>query len=389
MAETITLENKALVCYGEDKIEVRSIPLTFPKGPDGNPVIPANNVLVKVRATGICGSDIHMWKEGTDSIPPYVLGHECAGEIIGLGDQVSGWKIGDRVAIKPGGPCRTCDYCTTGQANMCPDDRYFGVPGCDGSCCTLKIVPEAQLCPLTDKISWTESGLIQPLAIAMQMTRQAGLKAHQHVLILGGGCIGLMLGAMAKAFGAAKVVVLEKEPHRTEFAKTYCADQVFVNPPREKGEITSAYATRVSKHISANVCGLQRGGFDVCIEACGAEETMQMGIMLAKHGGTYVQVGLYMGQHPEIPMIQVVSKQLTIKGTFRYTTNCFEQAVDLVDRGVVDVKSLVSHVYQFEDILDAFEATHKVQDKQGKKLLKSVILHGEDDHPNGSVLNGH
>lgn len=94
-----------------------------------------------------------------------------------------------------------CVDCTSGQANLCQFDQYFGNPGIDGACCTYKIVPEVQLCRLRPKISWPEAGLIQPLAIAIQMTRQAGLKAHQHVMILGGGCIGLMLGAMAKAYG--------------------------------------------------------------------------------------------------------------------------------------------------------------------------------------------
>ena len=187
-------------------------------------------------------------------------------------------------------------------------------------------------------------------------------------------------------FGAAKVVVLEKAAHRAEFAKSYCADQVFQSPDMEKGETTSAYSTRVSKHILDNVSGLHRG-FDVCIEACGAEVTMQMGLKLCKPNGTYVQVGLYMGKHPEIPMMEIVSKQLNVRGTFRYTTGCFEQAVDLIDRGVIDVKSLVSHVYDFDDSLEAFEACHKMADRNGEKLLKTVILHGDGKGENG-IVNG-
>lgn len=171
------------------------------------------------------------------------------------------------------------------------------------------------------------------------------------------------------------MVVLEKEAHRAEFAKKYCADQVFQNPPKTPGEQTREYAVRVSNHILENVTGLYRG-FDVCIEASGAFECMQMGIKLCRPGGTYVQVGMYRGKHPEFPIMDVIVKELNVRGTFRYTTNCFEEAVDLVDRGLIDAKSLVSHTFDFKDSMAAFEAVHQLEDRHGKKMLKTVILHG-------------
>lgn len=176
---------------------------------------------------------------------PFVVGHECAGLVEDVGAKVEQWKKGDRVAIKPGAPCLKygfrlsisvtaslqalepsqtfkniqhtsdidlekadfkvsicrCDLCTTGFSNLCSKSAidYFGTPTSDGSACTVKLVPEEQLVRLTPKISWVEAGLIQPLAISIQMARQAELKAHQKVMIFGGGCIGLLLGAIAKA----------------------------------------------------------------------------------------------------------------------------------------------------------------------------------------------
>ncbi|OQU93639.1 hypothetical protein CLAIMM_00121 [Cladophialophora immunda] len=206
------------------------------------------------------------------------------------------------------------------------------------------------------------------------MSQQADLRALQNVMILGGGCIGLLLGAMAKAYGAANVVVFEKQPHRAEFAKEYCADFVFQNPPRDPEESNNAYVSRVSKDILESVPGLHRG-FDVCIEAAGAEECMQLGIKLCRPGGTYVQVGMYRGKHPEINMMEVCIKQLNVRGTIRYTANCFEEAVYLIDKGLIDVKSLVSHTFNFKDALEAFETCYNLKDKQGRKLLKTVILH--------------
>jgi L-iditol 2-dehydrogenase len=156
---------------------------------------------------------------GTSS---FILGHECAGEVVEVGRNVKKWTKGSRVAIKPGSYCRKqalspvpptfplywpptnhfrdrCFDCTTGQHNLCPDQKYFGAPSWDGSCCTWKVIPEEQLAALTPRISWVEAGLVQPLAITLQMTRQAGLRAHQNVMIFGAGCIGLQLGAVAKA----------------------------------------------------------------------------------------------------------------------------------------------------------------------------------------------
>ncbi|KAI5306276.1 hypothetical protein KEM56_001602 [Ascosphaera pollenicola] len=136
---------------------------------------------------------------------------------------------------------------------------------------------------LTDKIDWVAAGLIQPLAIGIQMSRQAGLKAHQTVFIAGGGCVGLLLGAIAKAYGAAKVVVVEKQAHRVEFAKRFYADVVIQNPPRPVDQNSEEYAQDFAFDVLAAVPEASRNrGFDVCIDASGAEECMQMGIELSE-----------------------------------------------------------------------------------------------------------
>ncbi|KAL4861580.1 hypothetical protein BDV12DRAFT_203873 [Aspergillus spectabilis] len=380
MHSLIELPNKAVLMDGIDQLDVRDHPLSLPSAQDGSPLAPAGNVLVRVKVTGICGSDIHLWKHGsavgTIATKPYAIGHECAGEIIGVGEGVVEWDVGDRIAIKPGAPCFKCEDCTRGKGNLCAKTKYNGTPGVDGGCQTFKVVPEIQLVRLTPKVTWAEAGLIQPLAISLQMARQAELRHSQSVMILGGGCIGLLLGAMAKSFGASKVVVFEKQRHRVEFAQKYCADYAFQNPAREPEEDNQAYATRASRHILDNVPGVGRG-FDICIEAAGAEECMQMGIKLCRPGGTYVQVGMYRGKHPQINMMEICVKQLNVRGTIRYTTNCFEEAVTLIDRGLVDVNSLISHTFEFDDSLSAFETVYNLEDGEGKKLLKTVILHGD------------
>ncbi|KAH8807134.1 chaperonin 10-like protein [Xylogone sp. PMI_703] len=376
MKKTISIPNRALVVSGPNKLDIRPWPLSL-EVLEGHPIVPDGNVLIRVRSSGICGSDIHFWKEGRagpDIIKePLVIGHEGAGEIVLVSSTTEKWKKGDRVGIKPSAPCLTCDDCTSGLSNICSNIRYSGAPPDHGSCCTLKIVPEAQLVRLTPRISWVEAGVLQPLAIAMQCSRQAGLKANQNVMIAGAGCIGLLLGAVAKAYGAAKVVVLEKQRHRVEFSKRYCSDYAFENPPYNQGEDTEAYSERVSQQILKGVPGLARG-FDVYFDATGAEECMQIGIKLCRPGGTYVQVGIYDGPNPRISMMDVCSKQLNIRGSWRYTTNCFEDAVGMVDRGLIDLQRIISHVYRFDDGPQAFEAVYNQRDNTGKKLLKTVIL---------------
>ncbi|PGH08301.1 chlorophyll synthesis pathway protein BchC [Polytolypa hystricis UAMH7299] len=392
MPSNISLPNQALLMDGVDKLDIRAYPLTLPTTADGNAAVPTGCVLVRVKATGICGSDIHLWKHGsavgTVVTEPYAMGHECAGQVVAVAEDIADWKVGDRIAIKPGVACFACEDCTRGYGNLCANMRYSGTPGVDGGCQTYRVVPVTQLVRLTPKISWTEAGLIQPLAVSIQMARQAGLRNSQKVMILGGGCIGLLLGAMAKSFGASQVVVFEKQTHRVEFAKSYCADHAFQNPPRNNpDETTQAYATRVSKHILESVPGVGRG-FDICIEATGAEECMQMGIKLCRPGGTYIQVGMYRGKLPEINMMEVCVKQLNVRGTIRYGTNCFEEAVELIDRGLVDVKRLVSHTFDFNDSLSAFEAVYNLHDVQGKEVFKTVILHGDGDQGLESVVHG-
>ncbi|EXJ75275.1 uncharacterized protein A1O5_01971 [Cladophialophora psammophila CBS 110553] len=378
-------KNRAVILSKINDVSVQDWPLKLDSYRDSPPYepgspLPSGKALVRVRAGGICGSDIHFWKEGRagpDIIKePFIIGHEAAGEVIQVADDVQSWVPGDRAAIKPALPCLACDDCTTGYSNLCSSIEYYGVPAPggrqDGLLTTYKIVPVTALARLTPRISWVEAGAIQPLAIALQMTRQAGLKAHQTVLILGGGCIGLLLGAVAKAYAARKVVVFEVQPHRAEFAKTYCADQAFVNPPRHLNETTEEYSNRVAKHILSSVDGLYRG-FDVVVEAAGAEECMQIGLHVCKPGGTYVQVGLLNSPMPRIPIMDICSKQLNVRGTWRYTTNCFEDAISLIDRGLVDMKSLISHVFPFEQSLEAFETVHEVKAKDGRNVFKVVI----------------
>ncbi|OQU97038.1 Alcohol dehydrogenase GroES-like domain-containing protein [Cladophialophora immunda] len=319
MTLTLTEEyhNTAVVLSAIDDLSIKLWPLNVPTS-QGQPLLPDGHVLVRVKATGICGSDIHYWKHGQGGGPhkvtkPFVVGHECAGEIALVASDVLDWKKGDRVAIKPAAPCLQCSDCTRGNSNLCPKMIHFGSPPFDGSAMKFKVVPRIQLARLAPDVTWVEAGVIQPLAIAVQATRQTGNFAQKAVIIFGGGFIGSLLAFIAKAYGAIKVVIVEKEEHRAQFLRDHVTKHVFVDPPRDQSEEVDVYAERLARLILEKHPDLDRG-FDIVIDASGSEECMNMGIRVARPGATYVQLGIRSARDsPRIPMMIVLSRQLTLR----------------------------------------------------------------------------
>ncbi|KAJ6045181.1 uncharacterized protein N7446_003383 [Penicillium canescens] len=330
------------------------------------------DVRVQIAQTGICGSDVHYWQRGRigDFVleSPIVLGHESSGTVVEVGSAVKNLKIGDRVAIEPGVPCRHCDYCRSGSYNLCPDTVFAATPPHDGTLSKYYIT-QADFCyPLASHMDLEEGALVEPVAVAVQIAKVGNVRPNQTIVVFGCGPIGLLCQAVSKAYSARKVIGVDISQSRADFARTFGADDVFVPPPKPDGKDSCAWSEELAR-VMKEKFDLGEGP-DVVLEATGAEACIQTGVHLTKKGGTYVQAG--MGRENVVfPITTACIRDLTIRGSIRYTVGCYSTAVDLISSGKIDVKRLITNRYKFEQAEDAFELV-----RQGKESVIKVIIEG-------------
>lgn len=265
------------------------------------------------------------------------------------------------------------------DTSYCEKDGYMATPPTDGTMQRLFVCSAHNAVRIPAGISWSEAGCIQPLAVAVQVARRAGPLAHQSVCVIGCGPLGLLTLALARAHGAKCLMAVDIDEGRVAFAKQYARTEhghVMPLPPRadvqqpeaERSAALQAWCDDVSRRVRDDV-GLSHG-IDVVVEASGAESAILAGITLLRHGGTYIQAG--MGRPLTLfPTFALADKELNIKGSLRYTAGCFEDAIDLIAKGDVDVKSLVSRTVPLSRVLDAFEAF------ASKQEIKVVIMNQE------------
>ncbi|CAG0899215.1 unnamed protein product [Darwinula stevensoni] len=307
-------------------------------------------VLVQMHSVGICGSDVHYWKAGRigDFIVknPMVLGHEASGIIHQVGPNVHHLKAGDRVAIEPGIPCRLCDFCKSGRYNLCPDIVFCATPPVHGNLCRF-YKHAADFCyKLPDHVTMEEAALLEPLSVGVHACRRAGVTLGSDVLICGAGPIGLVNVLTARAMGARRIVITDVKEDRLEMAKQLGAHHVInVGSGKSLDTITS----EVEKAFDGEKP-------EKTIECSGAEACIRMGIRCTRSGGTLVLVGL---GPPEVsvPLVDAAVREVDIRGIFRYA-NCYPTALDMVASGLVNVKPLVTHHFQLEESIKAFETAH-------------------------------
>ncbi|KAI6249085.1 putative D-xylulose reductase A [Erysiphe necator] len=318
-----------------------------------------HDVIVAINYTGICGSDVHYWHNGAIGNfilkEPMVLGHESAGTIVSIGSGVKTLQVGDRVAIEPGTPCRRCEECRAGFYNLCLDMKFAATPPYGGTLTGFYAAPEDFCYKLPPCVTQQEGALIEPLAVAVHIIKQARLKPGQSVVVMGAGPIGLLCCAVAKAFGASKIVSVDIQSSRTEFAIQFSATHTFI-PDRVSAEENAA------RIIKQAVLG---NGADVVIDASGAEPSIQTSLHIVRRGGVYVQGG--MGK-PDInfPILALCIKEVTVRGSFRYKGGDYKLAVELVSTGKVDVKKLITNIVSFHEAEQAFK---DVKNGKGIKYL--------------------
>jgi len=317
-----------------------------------------NEVLVKLEYVGICGSDMHYYETGAIGSyvvePPFVLGHEPGGTVIEVGSNVTHLKAGDRVALEPGKTCGHCEFCRKGQYNLCPDVVFFATPPVDGVFQEY-VAHEADLCfKLPENVSTLEGALIEPLAVGFHAANQGNAHAGQTAVVMGAGCIGLVTMMALKAEGVSKVYVVDIMEKRLEKALELGAD----------GVINGMKEDTVQK-----VMELTGGkGSDLAIETAGTELTTRQTIQFAKKGSTIVLVGYSKTGEMTLPMSLALDKELTFKTIFRYR-HIYPMAIDAVASGKVNLKGIVTDIFDFNDIQNAMDKS--IQDKAN--IVKAVV----------------
>lgn len=322
------------------------------------PAIEDNEVLVRVDAVGICGSDLHYYQHGRigDFVVEgdFILGHEAAGEVVKVGKGVKNLKIGDRVALEPGKTCGKCEHCKSGKYNLCKDVEFFATPPYHGVFANYVSHPEDMCFKLPENVSNVEGAMVEPLSVGLHATGEGQVKLGDTVVIFGAGCIGLSTLLASKARGASTIIVVDMMENRLEKAKELGATHI-VNPKEVNG---------VEKILALTA----HKGADVVIDTAGAEVTVKQTVDVLKAGGTIVLVGMTPKDEIEFNFMKLMGKEGQVKTIFRYR-NLYPVAINAIASGAIPIKDLVSHEFDFEDTKDAFDYTIQNPDK----VIKAVI----------------
>ncbi|QJC56874.1 L-idonate 5-dehydrogenase (NAD(P)(+)) [Polaromonas vacuolata] len=321
------------------------------------PELGAQQLLVRVRCGGICGSDLHYYQHGGFGTirvkEPMVLGHEVAGVIGAVGSGVTQFSVGERIAVSPSQPCGLCSYCQKGLQNHCLDMRYYGsamrTPHVQGAFRQEIVVEQHQAHRLAAGVSDSEGAMVEPLAVALHAVRRAGSLVGKNVLITGCGPIGALLIVAARRAGAGKIVVTDMGDFTLGKALKVGADEVINMSDKPEG--LDRFST-------------DKGHFDVLFEASGNQHALCGALAALRPRGVIVQVGL--GGEMNLPMNTLVAKEFDLRGAFRFHEE-FAMAVELLNKGLVDVKPLISATLSFRDSAKAF--TLAADRSQAMKVL--------------------
>ena len=326
---------EALVIHAPGDLRVEQVP---------TPELGSDQLLVRVRCGGICGSDLHYYRHGGFGTirlqEPMVLGHEVAGVIEAVGSAVSRFSAGDRIAVSPSRPCGVCRYCQQGLQNHCLDMRYYGsamrTPHVQGAFRQQLVVETAQAHQLADSVSDGEGSMAEPLSVALHAVGRAGPLLGKRVLVTGCGPIGALVVVAARRAGAAEIVATDVTPHPLRKVLQVGADAA----------INMAEQPEALDRYSAD-----KGSFDVLFEASGNERALTGAFGALRPRGIVVQLGL--GGEMNLPINTIVAKEFELRGAFRFHEE-FAVAVELLNKRLVDVKPLISRTLPYRDASRAF-----------------------------------
>ncbi|HEY3441641.1 MAG TPA: alcohol dehydrogenase catalytic domain-containing protein [Paludibaculum sp.] len=345
---------------------MRSVPLVAPRQlelieapmPNGPG---RGEVLVKLVATGLCGSDLHWWAEGRIHSGlakyPQVLCHEPVGEIVELGPGVHGFKTGDRVSIEPSLTCGHCEFCIAGRHNLCVRSRFMGGPDAEGFLRDFAVIPTHNADPIPDALSWHEATLMEPVAVWVHVFELQPLRMGETVAIMGCGSIGLLGIAMAKAAGAEIVLACDRVPHRLELARTMGADV--------------AMDINQEDFLDAVMQKTRGRGVDVAFDAAGAPQTINLGIKCVRSGGRFVLIGIPEPMNFEVDLHTAMAKELNIQ-TLKRSNHKGQAAGRLLETGRIPT-ALITHTIPLGQAQQGFELLHSYSGGVGKLIFDHTL----------------
>jgi L-iditol 2-dehydrogenase len=331
------------------------IDMPLPVGPG------PGELLLKMKAVGLCGSDLHWWADGRihhfPAAYPQILGHEPVGEVVEAGPGVTSFRPGDLVAVEPSLTCGHCEFCIAGRHNLCVSSRFQGGNDAPGFFRDYAVVPEHNADPVPAGLTVHQATLMEPVAVWVHIYELAPVKMGQTVAVLGCGSIGLLGIAMARAAGAKAVLACDRVPHRLELARKMGADVVL---DVRGGDFLNAVLERTG--------GL---GADAVFDAAGAPETIDLGLRCAKAGGQFILVGIPEALQFEIDVHTALVKELRIQAIKR-SNHKGRAAGALLAAGTIPT-ALITHVLPLERAQEGFEILANYADGVGKLIFDMTL----------------
>jgi L-iditol 2-dehydrogenase len=346
---------KALMLSRYENLEVMDIP---------EPVCAPDEVLIRVAACGICGSDVHGYDGGSGRrIPPVVMGHEAAGIIERVGTDVKDWNPGDRVTFDSTVYCGHCEFCRRGEVNLCDNRQVLGVSCGDyrrnGAFAELVAVPARILYHLPDGFPFEEAAMLEAVSVALHGVRVTQMKGGESALIIGAGMIGLLTAQAARAAGCKSVTIADVDAGRLKMAEEVgIPDTLHLTGQELIGEVLRRTGGR---------------GVDVVLEAVGRAETVVASIECVRRGGTVTLIGNIQPEVP-LPLQRVVTREVRLQGSCS-SAGEYTEAIRLMSNGAITVKPLISATSPLEQASDWFRRLHNRE----AGLLKVVVT------PNGTA----
>jgi L-iditol 2-dehydrogenase len=341
---------KTALLTGIRELEIREVPM--PR------LVSDTDVLIRIGATGICGSDVHYYLSGriggAHAEHPFTVGHEAAGTVLEIGSRVTRLAPGDRVALEPAISCGSCDQCRAGRPNTCRHLSFLGFPGQAPGCLSeYVVVPERNCFRIAESTRLEQAALAEPVSIALYAVRNSIPMAGACIAVLGTGPIGLGVVMVAREGGAARIYATDEVPDRRAAARTAGADYVG-DPTRE--EVVEAILDREPREL------------DAVFECCGEQDALDQGLQLLEPGGKLVIVGIPEARRISFDPDLLRRKEITAYYV-RREINCVRPALDLIESGRIDVDFLVTHRFPLDRAEEAFDLLADYRDGVIKAMV--------------------
>ena len=321
----------------------------------------AGELLVKMRAVGLCGSDLHWWAEGRihsgRARYPQLLGHEPVGEVVEVGAGVHGFKVGDRVGMEPSLTCGHCEYCIAGRHNLCVVSRFMGGPEAQGFLRDYVVVPAHNADPIPAALTWHQATLMEPVAVWIHVFELAPVRMGDTVAVLGTGSIGLLGIGMAKQAGAELILACDRVPHRLQLARQMGADVTLnINEDDFFGAVMEKTQGR---------------GVDIAFDAAGSPQTINTGLKSTRNGGRFVLIGIPEPLNFEVDLHTALARELNIQ-CMKRSNHKGRPAAALLAAGRIPT-SLITHALPLERAQQGFELVHEYADGVGKLIFDLTL----------------